>query len=133
MVNLRAVANNQTKAINPNFAATLFISTGFTTVNFKQVPAYTQLPVMAEVQAMTTKDLRQIDALNIQGAEKVIYLNGSVLAVNRIKQAGGDLIVFAPGTLPEGDTWLVVANLEQWSGATWCKVAVKLQDDIPDP
>ena len=130
--NLRSIANRYTRSINPNFPATLFISTGNTIVNFVQVPAYTKFSIFAQVQPMTSGDIRQLDALNIQGAEKIIYLNGAALAINRIKQLGGDLVVFAPGTIPEGDTWLICASLEQWSG-TWCKVAVALQDDIPDP
>lgn len=131
-MNLRAVANSVTRAVNPNLPATLFISTGNTVVNFVPIPAYTQASVLAQVQPVSSGDIRQLDALNIQGAEKSIYLNGAALAINRIKNLGGDLIVFAPGALPEGNTWLVLANLEQWGGSTWCKVVVKLQDDIPD-
>jgi len=131
-LNLRAIANTVTRAINPNLPATLFISTGSTVVNFVQTPTYTQSAVLAQVQPMTTGDIRMLEGLDIQGAEKAIYLNGAALAISRIKKLGGDLIVFANGTLPEGNTWLILANLEQWGGSTWCKVAVKLQDDVPD-
>ena len=131
-MNLNAVANGAVTAINQNVAATLFISTGNTVANFKQVPSYTKEAVQAQVQPLSSGDLRHLDSLNIQGAQKAVFLNGSALAINRIKQLGGDLIVFPAGTLPEGDTWLVLASLEQW-GATWCKVAVCLQDDTPDP
>ena len=131
-MNLRATVNTVTRAINPNFTATLFISTGNTTVNFVQTPTYTQSTVQAQVQPMTTGDIRMLEGLDIQGAEKAIYLNGAALAISRIKKLGGDLIVFANGTLPEGNTWLILANLEQWGGSTWCKVACRLQDDIPD-
>jgi hypothetical protein len=132
-MNLNAIANGVTSAVSPNFAATLFISTGNTVVNFKQVPAYQKMAVVAQVQPLNSGDLRQLDALDIQGADKAIYINGAALAISRIKKFGGDLIVFADGTLPEGNTWLVKASLEQWGGSTWCKVAVVLQDDIPDP
>lgn len=130
-MNLASIANGAITAINPNYPATLFISTGSTVVNFKQVPTYDQIPIAAQVQPLTSGDLRQLDALNIQGAQKAIWLPGTALGVDRIKNRGGDLIVFAPGTLPEGDTWLVLASLEQWGG--WAHVAVALQDDIPDP
>lgn len=128
--NLRAIANGPIQVVNPDIPATLWVSTGNTTdpTTYKQVPAYDQVPVAAQVQPLTTGDIRQLDALNIQGAEKAIYLNGVALAINRIKKLGGDLVVFAPGLVPEGTTWLVKANLEQWGG-TWCKVAVTLQDD----
>ncbi len=130
-MNLRAIANSVTSAINPNIGATLFISTGYTIANFKQVPTYQKAAISAQVQPLSSGDIRQLDGLNIQGAQKAIYLNGSALAISRIKKFGGDLIVFPNGTLPEGNTWLVLASLEQWD--TWCKVGASLQDDIPDP
>jgi hypothetical protein len=132
--NLRAIANSLTRVINPNLPATLFISTGNTIgADFRPVPAYDKAPISAQVQPLSSKDIRQLDSLNIQGAEKAIYVNGSALAISRIKQFGGDIIVFAPGTLPEGNTWLVLAQLELWGGGIWSKVSVILQDDIPDP
>lgn len=127
-MNLQQIANGAITAINPNFAATLFISTGNTVTNFKQIPTYDQVPVSAQVQPLTSGDLRQLDSLNIQGAQKAIWLNGAALAISRVKKLGGDLIVFADGTMPEGNTWLVLASLEQWSA--WCKVAVVLQDEF---
>jgi len=131
-MNLNAIANGIVTAVNPNVAATLFISTGNTVdANFVQQPTYDQIAVAAQVQPLTSGDIRQLDALNIQGAQKAIYLNGAALGISRIKQRGGDLIVFADGVMPEGNTWLVLASLEQWQN--WCKVAVSLQDDIPDP
>ena len=126
--NLRAVANSVTRAVNPNFKATLWISTGNSVINYVQTPTYNKVPVRAQVQPLTTGDLKLLDALNIQGAQKTIFLNGAALALVRVKKRGGDLIVFANNTLPEGNTWLILANLEQWGGSTWCKVAVVLQD-----
>lgn len=130
-MNLQSIANGVISAVNPNFPATLYISTGNTVVNFKQVPTYDRAAVSAQVQPLSSKDLRQLDALNIQGAEKAIWINGAALAISRIKKLGGDLIVFADGTLPEGNVWLVLASIEQW--ADWCKVAVILQDDSAAP
>lgn len=131
-MNLQAIANGAITAINPNFPAILYASAGSTVVNFNPVPAYNPANVAAQVQPLSSGDIRQLDALNIQGASKAIYINGTALAIDRIKNLGGDLIVFADGLLPEGNTWLVVASLEQW-GRTWCKVAVELQDDIVLP
>lgn len=132
-MNLRALANSATSAINPNVGATLFISTGYTkNAAYQQVPTFEQQSVTAQVQPLSSGDLRLLDSLNVQGAQKAVYLNGAALAISRVKKFGGDLIVFPDGTLPEGNTWLTLASLEQWGG-TWCKVAVVLQDDIPDP
>lgn len=132
-MNLRALANGVTSAVNPNVGATLFISTGYTkNAQFQQVPTYDKQGVTAQVQPLSSGDLSFLDGLNIQGAQKAVYLNGAALAISRVKKLGGDLIVFPAGTLPEGNTWLTLASIEQWGG-TWCKVAVVLQDDIPDP
>lgn len=127
-MNLQQIANGAITAIKPNFAATLLISTGSTVVNFKQVPTYDQAAVSAQVQPLTSGDIRQLDSLNIQGAQKAIWLNGAALGISRVKKLGGDLIVFSDGAIPEGNTWLVLASLEQWSA--WCKVAVVLQDEF---
>lgn len=131
--NLRAAANSVTHVINPNVTGTLFISTGNTIVDHRQVPQYDKFSIVAQVQPLSSKDLRQLDALNIQSAEKTIFINGSALGIVRIKNRGGDLIVFPEGTLAEGNTWLILASLEQWGASTWAKVSVILQDDIPDP
>jgi len=130
--NLRAIVNAAVQVVNPDVVATLLVSTGFAVVNHVQTPTYDRVSINAQVQAMSTKDLRQIDALNIQGAERVAYLNGSALAIDRVKALGGDLLEFPDGTLPEGNTWLIVASLEQW-GNTWAKVAIRLQDDVTPP
>lgn len=78
--------------------------------------------VTAQVQQLTTRDLRQLDALNIQGSHRKIYVNGSVQAIVRVAQRGGDLIV-----TQDGRTWLTTQVLEQW--VDWCAVSVALQDD----
>jgi hypothetical protein len=129
-MNLAEIANGAIVAVNPNVPATLKSSTGYAVdANHRQVPSYTDVAVQAQVQPLTSGDLRQLDALNIQGAQKAIYMNGAALGIVRVKNRGGDLVVFPAGTLPEGNTWLVLASLEQWEGATWCKVAVVIQDD----
>lgn len=130
--NLRATANSVTRVINPNVPATLLVSAGNTIVNFVQVPTYNPAAVLAQVQPLSSKDLRMLDALNIQGAEKAVYLNGTALAIIRVLQLGGDLIVFAPGVQPEGTTWKILASLEQW-GTTWVKCGIVLQDDVIVP
>lgn len=125
--NLRAIANSVTRVINANVGGTLFISTGNVIGDdHVQVPSYEQTPVIAQVQPLSSKDVRQIDALNIQGVEKAVYLNGTALAIVRVLQLGGDLIVLS--NQPEGTTWKILVSLEQW-GKTWCKVGVILQDD----
>src|SRR5258708_39184526 len=103
-MNLRAIANSVTSAINPNIGATLFISTGYTITNFKQVPTYSKAAVSAQGQPLSSGDIRQLDGLNIQGAQKAIYLNGSALAISRITKFGGALGGCPNDTPPEEST-----------------------------
>lgn len=84
----------------------------------------TALTVQAQVQPLTTKDLRHLEGLNIQGVERAIYLYGHVDAVVRPEGKGGDLVIVADG--PNPGTYLVTVVLEAWSG--WCKVGVTLQN-----
>jgi len=86
----------------------------------KQVPTYaTPISGPAQLQALDSKDLKQLDGLNIQGEIKAMYLRGILAGVIRPDGIGGDLIQFA------GQTWLVVKVLEGWS--QWTKVALERQ------
>jgi hypothetical protein len=50
-----------------------------------------------------------------------VYLYGDVQGVNRPEAKGGDVLLF------HGRIWLVIAVLETWGAAEWCKVAVAEQ------
>lgn len=103
--------------------------TGTYTVNIAgSVPPGTamtaDLLVAAQVQALTFKDLTQLDGLNQGGLQHGIYLYGNVQGVVRARDVGGDLVTL----LDTGETWLVNHVLENWSAQGWCKVAVTLQN-----
>jgi hypothetical protein len=67
-----------------------------------------------QVQALSYDDLRQIEGLQLQGVRRKAYVTGTWDGVIRSQDKGGDVIVFPPGTLPQGDTWLVAHVLEYW-------------------
>jgi hypothetical protein len=122
-MNLRAVANRLTSAINPNVAATVQVSTGYTTgASGKQVPNYAA-PVAATVQmqALTKKEIEHLDSMNLSQTQVAIYADMQLTGVDRTKNSGGDLVTIG------GDTWLVTAVLEGWTVAGWCKVAATRQ------
>jgi hypothetical protein len=122
-MNLRAIANRLTSAINPNVAATVQVSTGYTTgASGKQVPSYAA-PVSAQVQmqALTKKEIEHLDSMNLSNAQVAFYANVQLTGVDRAKGSGGDLLTVG------GDTWLVTAVLEGWTIAGWCKVAATRQ------
>lgn len=84
----------------------------------------TSLVVQAQVQPLSTRDLQQLEGLNLGGEKRKIYLYGDVAAVIRAKDKGGDLITIASGV--NAGTWLVVQSLEQYPD--WVSCAVTLQN-----
>jgi hypothetical protein len=131
-MNLRSIANRATQRINPNIAATLRRSTGYTTdANYNQVPAYAESAITVQVQALTQSETEHLDKLNISNGQASVYANAQLSSVDRPSQSGGDLILFGTDTAtPEalrGQTWLVVALLEGWAGSGWCKAAITSQ------
>lgn len=117
------------QTVNPDIPCILRASTGFTTVDYKQVPQYAaDQSVRAQVQALSTGDIKHLDSLNIQGSQRAAYLFGAVLAIVQVQGLGGSLLIFPTGTIPEGDTWLVTAVLEPWNNS-WTKVSLTLQLD----
>lgn len=115
--------------MNPHTTALVQVSDGYETLpGGRQEPAYkTPYGIPAQVQALTFKDLHQLDGLNINGTKRAIYLRGRFDGVVRSLMKGGDLITVTAGV--HKGVWLVVLVLEQWPD--WCKVAVTLQEETP--
>jgi hypothetical protein len=79
--------------------------------------------VPGQVQELSTRDLRQVEALNIQGTSRAVYLNGTdVSAIVRLTQRGGDLV-----TLQDGTVWLTTLVPEKWD-VGWTKIIITLQN-----
>jgi hypothetical protein len=126
-MNLHGIVSSAIGAVNPFVPATVRRSTGYTTnADYSRTPTTSDLPIRAQVQALTADDLKQLDGLNIQGVMRALYTDGSVAGVIRVAAKGGDVVVFPNGTLPEGNTWLCTHVLEQWPD--WCKIAITLQN-----
>lgn len=124
-MNLHAIAAPFIGAVNPNILAILQTSAGSTTsADGKRSPLFAYQNVIAQVQPMSTGDLKQTDGLNLNGTKRSIYLYGESNATVRPSSKGGDLITIASGA--NAGTWLVAMVLEQWPD--WVKVAVTLQN-----
>jgi len=123
-VNLHGITSPAVGVVNPHVLVTLRVSTGYTTDDTgRQTPTYAaDVTVMAQVQSLSARDLRQLESLNLQNIQNTIYLSGQVSGIVRASGKGGDLIVMGDGTV-----YLVVAVLEQWPD--WVKVAVTLQNN----
>lgn len=119
-MNLRNIANSVTRTINPNLTVQLRAYQGYTTgPSGKTTAAYASaVPVVAQVQALTKKEIEHIDALNISACERGAYVNVQLRAYDRHEQTGGDFLFF------ENRWWKVMAILEGWTTAGWCKAAL---------
>ena len=133
-MNLQAIAAGATRSVTPAVTATLYLSQGSTVDGTgKRTPQFQIVQgMLADVQAVTGKDLKQLDALNLQPVERVAYLSGNVEGVNRVRGKGGDLLVISAPAADAG-TWLVAAVLETWGSAGWCKVGLTLQTNPAIP
>lgn len=122
-MNLHAIVRGVIPAVNPDVTGQVYASTGSTTLaNGKRVPAFaTPYDATMQVQPLSAADLKQLDALNIEGVERAVYLNGVIQGVNRQELKGGDKLVFL------GRTWLVTVVMEPWNTAGWCKIGVTAQ------
>lgn len=128
-MNLQGITAGHISAVNPAQPVSVYLSTGPgpTQPDGSRTPAYEDpFTASAQIQPITTGDLRKLDALNIQGVSQKIYLNGALRGLIRVKKTGGDLVV-----LKDGTTYLVKAVLEQWPD--WVSCAIVLQDDATVP
>lgn len=121
-MNLHSIVSGSIAAINPFESLVVYVSTGYLTADDgSRTPTYAPaVTVPGQVQALTFRDLQQIDGLNLQGLRRGMYLNGRIDGIVRETSQGGDIVI-----RPEGTLWLVAIVLEQWPD--WVKVAVTQQ------
>jgi hypothetical protein len=126
-VKLQGIASRYVRAVNPPLAATLRVSTGYTVAeDGTQIPTYQDfLGLEIDIQALSAGEIKHLDALNIQGIMRGVWMPGNIEGLDRPAGKGGDLLVF------NGQLWLVTQVLETWDASGWCHVAVTLQDQAP--
>lgn len=119
-MNLRNMANRVTSAINPNLSVQHRPYAGYSTLGTGKVAVTygAARPLVAQVQALTKKEIEHIDNMNLSPCDRAAYVNGQLQAYDRVEQTGGDFLYF------ENRWWKVMAILEGWTTAGWCKVAL---------
>jgi len=125
-MNLHQIASGAIGMVNPFITVTILRSAGYVTdLDGTRVPAYETLSGPAQVQDLSTDDLRLLTdgGINLQGVRKNVYLNGSWAGVVRADKQGGDIFQFS------GADWLVTMVPEQWPD--WTKVIVTMQSPRP--
>lgn len=121
-MNLFAAAGALTSVANPTIPAVVRISNGQTVdSSFKQIPAFLDIALSIEVQAVSTSDLQQVENISQQSDMRAVYLPYGIKGLNRPLQVGGDVLVFW------GSEWLVTQGIEEWGNGEWAKVLVTRQ------
>ena len=129
MFNVRSLANQYAKAINPNKQINWVQSNGYLTDSAgKRTPQTITLTVNAQIQALSATDLKHIDGLNMTGVMRSVYMFGNAAGIVRVNQLGGDILVFPETSGGLNRSWLISQVIETWDD--WCHVIVTLQADL---
>ncbi|HHD2937370.1 hypothetical protein ASV01_11670 [Enterobacter kobei] len=119
-MNLHQIVRGAITTVNPDVPGVLKVNSGFTTApGGKREQSYTDVDVIVQMQSLSSTDLKQVDAINVQGILQSAYLNGNFNGINRPEQQGGDMLIV------DGKTWLVVKVAELYPD--WCHLIVNLQ------
>lgn len=122
-MNLHGIVRGAIQAVNPDVPVSVRRSTGATQdASGRSIPGYAPaVAAMGQRQALTGKDLRFLENLNVQGVTDKMYLYGNIEGLIRADGRGGDLITCA------GHVYKVGAVLERWPD--WCALALIMQLD----
>lgn len=122
-MNLQGIVAPLIGAVNPTTLCTMKMSTGYNTqpdgTRVPQFATFANIP--CQVQPVSSSNLEHLDALNLQGTFKSVYLNGHWEGLNRAAIKGGDIII-----MPDQTTWLVQVVPENWPD--WTHMIVVLQN-----
>lgn len=122
MIDLYGIADSVLGCVNPLTSVTVKCSDGYeTTPDFRRIPKYFTLEVMADIQALSWGDLEHTANINQQSDNRAVYIRGGLKSLSRPLQVGGDILTFY------GSDWLVTQPAEEWGYGEWCKVIVTRQ------
>ena len=122
-MNLRAIANGLTSAVNPNMEATLLLNQGYQTdESGKRTASFASERVLIQTQSLSSLERQEFDGLLQQGYMLSVYVTGQFSVLRRIQGKGADKLVFTPYGEREPIEWLIKTVAESWPD--WCKVIV---------
>jgi hypothetical protein len=122
-MNLHGIASGAVGSVNPRIVISYSACTPTITATpgGPRTPTYlAAVNVVAQVQELTTDDLKHLNDLNVSGIMRKLWSNQLMFGVDRAAGLGGDKVV-----LPDGTTWLVVRPIEQFPD--WNSVAIRKQ------
>lgn len=125
-MNLRAIANSITRAINPNNTqAVLMTNDGYSiAAGGIQQPKYIESIIEIQTQSIESDQLDHLNLVSQQGQYNFVYANGLISAQRRSLNKGEDMLRFKPYGEDEEVTWKVVKVLESYPD--WVKVLVHM-------
>jgi len=132
-MNLHGLVTGVIGSVNPNQLVGWQASTGpSVATGGRATPTFAaSVQKPAQVQPVSTGDIKRYAFLQAQGIYRSVYLFGVVGAIDRLKQFGGDLLTFPAVAGQAARTWLVKEVPEQYPD--WCRVIVSAQMDPNNP
>ncbi len=126
-MNLQSIAEGVISAVNVPVSVSIQQSTGYTVgPDFTQIPTYSTYSMFVDLQALSFDDIRQADALSIQGERRKMYITGQVDGLVRYAAKGGDLVTITDATSAwNGTVWKVAMVTEYFAG--WTSAVITLQ------
>lgn len=125
-MNLLNAARGLTNPFNAILMVEWVRSTGYTTdASGHRTPTTEARWVKAQVQNLSSEEIRHSDMLNLMGIQRTVYLHDPAAGTIRASKKGGDILKFADcpdGTINE---WLVTEVVERWDN--WTRVLVTMQ------
>ena len=126
-MNLRAIANGATAAVNPNTAALLRLPDKYRTDDAgRRSTVFRDEPVTIQAQSLSAAEREQFDGLLQQGQMLSVYVSGQVHVLRRIAGKGAEKLLFTAYGESEPSEWLVKSLQESWPN--WCRVVVWRQN-----
>lgn len=110
-MNLRAIANSITRAVNPNAKDAVHrMNIGFEVVRGgKQIPKYEELPIVdLQIQETGSEKLYHLNLISQQGMYCTFFANNLVSAQVRSLKKGEDYLVFRPANETQKTEWRVI-------------------------
>ena len=134
-MNLHGIVRGAINYVNPDIVATYLSSLGATVnADYSQTPQYTA-PVQVRIQAqpLGKEELKHVDALNLQGVFRTVFLFQNPQAIVRVQAKGGDLLQFVTFQGEAVQNWKVIYVAGPWNVEYkgWTKLIVVLQTDTP--
>lgn len=127
-MNLHGIVRAAINTVNPDIPATLRRSIGVKShPDGRREPAFAEVMGRIQVQGTKSSDLRQIEALDLQGIFRKVYLRGDWQGAVRADIKGGDVFYFPQQQGMKPQKWAVVGVSETF--ADWCSVIVVLQTE----